>query len=61
EGFARLAFPKYSVITALWYLSASQGSSETGYVTAVIEEGETTRARIVLPLPGGGAKEANLH
>jgi hypothetical protein len=61
DGFARMQFPKYSVVTALWYLSASRGGSESGYVTAVIEEGKTTRARIVLPLPRGGDEAANLH
>jgi hypothetical protein len=60
-GFARLQFPKYSVVTALWYLSASRGGSGTGYQTAFLSEGKTTKARIVLPPPGGGAKAAHLH
>lgn len=51
DGIARLSFPRYSVITTVWHMSARHKGSETGYVTAIVESGKTTRIRLMLPPP----------
>ncbi len=55
HGIAKISFPKHSVITSVWHMSARRGGSRTGFVTAIVADGKTTRMRIILPPPGNAA------
>ncbi len=61
DGIATLFFPKYSVVTSIWYISARHNGKQTGFTPIIVKEGKVTKKRVIVPPDNRNNGNSVLH